>query len=194
MSQPTKINFKVYQGSTFREVLRWESSQKAYVPITNITKTAPVTITADNHGIPTGWRAKVLNSTGMKEINSEEYRVVTAVNANTVTINSINALSYSTYLGGGVLEYNQPVDLAGFTARMQLRQKLESTDVIYEMTTENGGITINNLTKTIELLILANTTETFSFNTAVYSLELVSGSEVVPFIGGNLTLVREVTR
>jgi hypothetical protein len=42
MTAPTKANLKIYQGSTFREVFRWESYTKVYVPITGISKTAPV--------------------------------------------------------------------------------------------------------------------------------------------------------
>ena len=59
MTAPVKTNFKIYQGSTFTEVLRWESYTKVYKTITNITKTAPVVITAIGHGMPVGWRAKV---------------------------------------------------------------------------------------------------------------------------------------
>ena len=38
------------------------------------------------------------------------------------------------------------------------------------------------------------TNAAFTFKTAVYSLELVRGSVVTPFIYGNLTLEAEVTR
>lgn len=194
MTSPTKINFKVYQGSTFRETLRWESSTKVYAPITNISKTAPVVITAASHGVPVGWRFKVTGALGMKEINSDNYYIATASDTNTITVNSINALNYTSYTGSGVLEYNQPVDLAGYTARMQIRTKLDSDAVVHELTTENGGIVINNSTKTIELSIPASTTETFNFTTGVYSIELVNGSEVTPFANGSITLVKEVTR
>lgn len=194
MASPTKINFKVYQGSTFQETLRWESSTKVYSQITNITKTAPMVVSATSHGVPQGWRTKISGAQGMKEVNTGEYITATSVTSDTITFNSVNALGYTTYTGGGVLEYNQPVDLAGFTARMQIRQKLEDTTIIKELTTENGGIVINNTTKTITLNISATDTAAFSFQTAVYSLELVSGAVVTPFAGGTMTLVKEVTR
>ncbi len=195
MAAPVKLNFKIYQGSTFREVLRWESSTKTYVNISAISKTAPVVVTAVDHGAPVGWRAKVTGVQGMKEINdAENYRVITATAANTVTINSINATNYTTYTSGGVLEYNTPVDLAGYTARMQIRPTLTSTTIIQELTTANGGVVIDNVLKTITILISASQTTLLNFSTAVYSLELVAGTEVVPFCGGNVTLVPEVTR
>jgi hypothetical protein len=130
----------------------------------------------------------------MKEANMTDPVIATSVTDNSITFNSVNALNYTTYTGGGVLEYNQPVDLAGFTARMQIRAKLEDTAVIKELTTENGLIAINNTTKTITLNISATDTAAFSFQTAVYSLELVNGAVVTPFANGTMTLVREVTR
>lgn len=61
MPSPIKLNLKVYQGATFREPLRWESSTKVYKPISGITKSAPIVINAVGHGIPVGWRTKVTN-------------------------------------------------------------------------------------------------------------------------------------
>lgn len=194
MASPTKLNFKVYQGSTFQETLRWESSTKVYSQITNISKTAPMIVTATSHGVPQGWRIKITGALGMKEVNTGEYITATSVTSDSITFNQVNALGYTTYTGGGVLEYNQPVDLAGFTARMQIRARLEDATVIKELTTENSGIVINNTTKTIQLNISATDTAAFSFQTAVYSLELVNGSVVTPFAGGSLTLIKEVTR
>lgn len=194
MAAPIKLNLKIYQGSTFRQVLRWESSTKVYAPITNISKSAPVVITAPNHGIPLGWRARVTNAGGMKEINSTEYSTVTSTTTDTVTFNQVNSLAYTTYTSGGVLEYNTPTDLANYTARMQLREKLTSDTVIYTLTTENGGVVFDNALKTITLYIPDSITTGFDFSSAVYGLELIHNAEVIPFAGGTITLQREVTR
>ncbi len=196
MSSPVKINFKIYQGKTFREVLRWESSTKAYVPITDISKSAPVVITAPNHNCPVGWRARIVGAGGMKEINSslDSYYLVTDVTTDTISFNAINSLQYSTYTGGGVLEYNQPVPITGYTGRMQIREKLDSPEVLLELTTENGGIVIDTQFNTITVNISAEQTSNLNFSLAVYELELVIGNIVVPFSVGNILLVREVTR
>jgi hypothetical protein len=195
MAGPTKLNLKIYQGSTFRETIRWESALKVYAPISNISKTAPMVVTAANHGVPVGWRTKISGALGMKEANTgDNYLVASEVAANTATFNSVNALNYTTYTGGGVLEYNQPVDLTGYTARMQIRSKLEDLTVLTELTTENNRILIDNTLKTITLTIPASVTAALNFQSAVYSLELVNGSEVTPFIGGTVSLVKEVTR
>jgi hypothetical protein len=191
---PSKLNLKIFQGSTFAEVLRWESSTKIYIPITGITKAAPVVITAPAHGIPVNWRTKVTNVVGMKEINSTDYYVVTAVANNSITLNDVNSLSYTAYTSGGVLEYNQPVDLAGYTARMQIREKVTSSTFIKELTTINGGIVIDNTAKTITINISATDTAALTFKSAVYSLELVTGGTVIPFVYGSVSLDTEITR
>lgn len=194
MASPIKLNLKVYQGSTFRQVLRWESATKVYVPITNITKSAPVTITAPAHGIPVGWRARVTNAGGMKEINQLDYNTVTSSTPDTVVFNQVNSLGFTAYTSGGVLEYNQPVSLTNYTARMQIREKLTSTTVIHTLTTENSGIVFDNVLKTITLVIPDEITTEFNFVSGVYSLELLVGGEVIPFAAGNVSLQREVTR
>jgi hypothetical protein len=195
MSDPIKLNLKIYQGSTFTQVLRWESSTRVYVPITQITKSAPVVITAANHNIPVGWRARVTNAGGMKELNLLDYNVVTSTTPTTVTFNQVNSLGFTAYTSGGVLEYNQPVPLVGLTARMQLREKLTSTAVLHELTTQNGGIVFDNTLKTITLTIPVAATTTFNFTSAVYALEFIDATGIViPFAKGNVLLEREVTR
>jgi hypothetical protein len=197
MTTPAKINFKVYQGSTFSEVLRWESPTKTYKNISAITQAAPMVITTTAaHGVPPNWRVKVTNVLGMTDINStDNYQVVTEVTSTTLTINAINSLSYKAYVSGGVIEYNQPIDLSGYTGRMQIRSDIDSATVIAELTTANGGVLIDNTLKTITLSIPATATAGFTFTTAVYDLELVSaGSQVTQFCGGVITLYKEVTR
>lgn len=196
MASPEKINFKIYQGSTFSEVLRWESAKKIYKNISGATKAAPCVLSCTGHGVPDGWRIKITNVGGMKELNdADNYQVATVLTADSIELNSVNAAGYTAYTSGGTLEYNDPHDLTGYTARMQIREKIDSTTTIKELTTENGGITINTSSKTILVVISATDTAAFTFGTAVYSLELVSsGNVVTPFATGTMTLVKEVTR
>ena len=196
--QPAKINYKVYQGSTFEESYRWESQTKVYVPISAISKTAPCVITTTGtHVLPVGWRFQVTGVTGMKDINttSDQFYLATGTTSTSITINEVNSSAYSTYTSGGVVEYNQPVDLANYSARMQLRETLDSTTVLHEATTANNQIVIDNTYKSITLTIPAATTQNFTFSTAVYSLELyTSTGRVVPFLTGSMKLNKEVTR
>ncbi len=191
---PSKVNFKIYQGSTFNEVLRWESLTKKYIPIVAAFKAAPLVINAVAHNMNAGWRAKITNAQGMTELNSLGYITATATTADTVTFNSVNAAGFKEYTTGGILEYNEPMSLTGVTARMQIRAKVTSTEIIDELTTENGMILVDNTLKKITILISAADTAAYTFKSAVYSLELISGTTVTPFIYGNLTLDNEVTR
>lgn len=195
--QPAKINYKVYQGSTFQEVYRWETQTKVYVPIQSISKAAPCVITtSQNHVLPNNWRFKVVGAGGMKEINNtgDTYHIATATTQNTITLNQVNSLQYTAHTSGGVVEYNEPVDLSTYSARMQIRETVDSTTTIYEATSQAGQIVLDNTYKTITITILGNVTSQFTFTTAVYSLELYNGNNVIPFLVGNLTLVPEVTR
>lgn len=201
MQQPAKLNYKVYQGSTFQETYRWESQTKVYVPISDISKSAPCTITTStNSNIPVGWRFRVTGVLGMKEINNtdtDSYYLATGVSGATVTINQVNSTGYTTYTSGGILEYNQPVDLTQYSARMQIRETVDSTSVIYEATSAAGQIVLDKVTaKTITITIPASITQTFTFDTAVYSVELFDSGTglVIPFLVGGLTLVKEITR
>ena len=195
MTAPAKVNLKMYQGSTFEEVFRWASSTKVYKPITSITKAAPAVITAAGHGTPAGWRFKVTNVTGMKEINSEsEYHTASEITTDTITINALNTLGYSTYTSGGVIEYNEPVSLTGYTARMQLRAKVSSEETLLELTTENGGIELDPIASTIKVIATATQTQALTFSSCVYSLEMVKSGKVTQLISGSISLEKEVTR
>jgi hypothetical protein len=198
MAAPAKINFSMYQGSTFNEVLRWESSRKIYKPITNITQAAPCVVTATAHGIPDGWRVKITNVGGMKEINSADvYHVITRLTDDDIELNAINSIAYTPYTSGGIVEYNEPVPLTGYTARMQLRTKIDDVTPIDEYTTVNGKLIISytpGQVATIQILVPATDTALYTFKTAVYSLELINDTTVVPFATGTITLVKEVTR
>jgi hypothetical protein len=197
--QPAKINYKIYQGSTFQESYRWESETKVYVPIQAVSKSAPCVITTQlDHDLPQGWRFRVVGAGGIKELNSvgESYYVATEVTDTTITINQVNSLQFTTYTSGGVVEYNQPVPLASYNARMQIRETVDSPEALYSTTSGVGGhLVVDQEYKTITISIPASVTQEFDFATAVYSLELYeSGGLVVPFLTGNLTLVPEVTR
>jgi hypothetical protein len=195
--QPAKVNYKIYQGSNFQQTYRWESQTKVYVPIQAIAKSAPCVITTSQlHQMPNNWRFKVVGAGGMKEINTsgDNYYIATETSGSTITINQVNSLLYTQYTSGGVVEYNQPVPLNNLSARMQLRESVDSNTVLYEATSAGGQIVLDNTNKTITITILGDVTSTFNFVTAVYSLELYNGNSVMPFLVGNITLVPEVTR
>lgn len=90
---------------------------------------------------------------------------------------------------------NNPIDLTGFTARMQIRASRTAAAFIHELTTGNGGITLGGVAGTIALLISDTDTAAFTFKTAVYDLELISaGGIVTRLLEGSVTLSKEATK
>lgn len=87
-----------------------------------------------------------------------------------------------------------PVDLTGYTARMQAKTShTAKCDPIFDITTENGGISVDD-EGNIDLLIEASETETFIAKEYVYDLELVAGSEVYRLVEGKFIVTPEVTK
>lgn len=87
-----------------------------------------------------------------------------------------------------------PINLTGYTARMQLRSSATSSTVILELTT-NSGITLGGAAGTITLTISATTMAGLTPGAYSYDLEMVSGSGVVtPLLKGVFTIAPEVTR
>ena len=89
-----------------------------------------------------------------------------------------------------------PVDLTGFTARMQIRPKITDPTIIATLTTENAGITFTDAVNgKFTMEISATDTSAMEFKNAVYDLEMVMpGGRVKRLFGGGVTLSPEVTR
>lgn len=87
-----------------------------------------------------------------------------------------------------------PVNLAGYTAAMQLRQNYNSEVADLTLTTANGGISIVGATGTITITATAVQTGLLDPGFYVYDLELTSGSNISRLIQGQLTVAEQVTR
>ena len=97
-------------------------------------------------------------------------------------------------------ENGNPVDLNGYTVRMQIREDYNSSII---RTFDNGGNGGFGLTTAegasekniITLTITATQTAAFAFDQARYDIELVSGAGVVTrLLQGKIKLSREVTK
>lgn len=88
-----------------------------------------------------------------------------------------------------------PINLTGYTARMQVRQKIADTNPLLSFTTENGAITLGGALGTIAITGLATLTDALTVKSGVYDLELVSpGGIVTRLIEGAVTITPQVTR
>lgn len=175
----TDKNLNLRVGKTQPLVLRCELDNIIYKNITGITQTAPARLTVPAHGLTDGWRVAVTNVKGMSDINAEanairtaDYKEATVVDADTITLNKVNAAGFKPYVSGGVLQYNEPMDLTDFAARMQIRNKKNGATLLLEMTTDNGMIAIDHSLKTVTIYFDAVDFTNVSWASGYYELEL----------------------
>lgn len=97
------------------------------------------------------------------------------------------------------------IDLTGFTARMQLREAIQSETAILSLTSnlqlDGTGINLsgsNGVTPlssgSIGIYISAYTSSLLTFNEAFYDLELEKAGEVTRLLEGKVKLSKNVTR
>ena len=87
-----------------------------------------------------------------------------------------------------------PVDLTGYTARMQAKVSYSSKcQPLFNITTENGGISVDD-EGNIDLLIDADETSNFIAKEYLYDLELVTLNQVYRIVEGKFIVTPEVTK
>ncbi|MBX7271128.1 hypothetical protein [Stutzerimonas chloritidismutans] len=189
--QPAKLDLHIVQGSTLRDTLRLMQPRYEYRPIAGLSG-SPLRLTVD-HGLPGNWLAWVEGVNGMQGVNRsarESPHRVTVVDASTLEINALSAFGLNP--SGGQLIYKPPVDLAGATARMQIREQVGGA-VLLELTTENDGLAIT-APGTITRTLSATQTAALAWTDAVYDLEVqYPDGTVQRYLQGAVTVSREVT-
>lgn len=207
----TTQDLTIQQGKTFSLVVRWETEPVIRKPITAISLAAGAPrLSVAAHGLTNDWRCYVTRAKGMTAINaqnnpprSDDYHPATVIDANTVELNDIdpvdaNGREWPAYDTGGFLCWNTPVDLTGYTARMDIKDKVGGTVLA---TTDAAlspldvlDIAIDTANKTITLSIEATDTDDFAWKTGVYDLEMVSATgKVTAILSGKVTVSKEVT-
>jgi len=114
-----------------------------------------------------------------------------------ITLYQGKTLSWSIIWGG-----DNPINVTGFTARMQLRTTLEAASVIAELTTENGCITMGGADGLVHIHMTAAQTAALKAGKGYWDLELVDTTDtdidplghVNQIQSGKYTIVREITR
>lgn len=89
---------------------------------------------------------------------------------------------------------DDPVNLTGYAAKMQVREKHTSPTAKLTLSTQDGTIVLGGLAGTILLLISDEITATVAAKEYVYDLELMSGGNVYRLIEGKFIVTPEVTR
>lgn len=189
----------IRQGSTFSRVLRWGAGPLVYKAITGISQGAPARVNAVGHGIPDGWQVAIVSVQGMTEINAphsppvpSDFVQATLVDSSHIDLNSVNSAGFTTYDSGGYVMFYTPVDLTGYTARMEIKDHIGGT--VLATFTSADAIAIDPTGCTITLTISATATAAYTWEDGVYDLELVSpGGVVTALLCGDVHLREEVT-
>lgn len=88
---------------------------------------------------------------------------------------------------------NNPRNFSGYTGRMQVRRRISDVDVLVELTTENGRMTLGS-DGVINLILTATETSAIT-DEGVYDIELEDSAGVVErLLEGSFFLTKEVTR
>lgn len=115
------------------------------------------------------------------------------------TIASSNSTSFTVtngatgiYISGGIATV--PMNLLGYTARLQVRSLPNDPTAVLTLTTENGGISITALTGLVEVHATATQTGAIDAGTYVYDIEIVNGAIVTRLAQGQVVVSPQVTR
>lgn len=87
-----------------------------------------------------------------------------------------------------------PVDLGGYSARLQVRKTHSSKNPVIDINTNNGGITVDE-NGVIAFIVTATETAQIPSGTYVYDLEIISTNNTISrLIEGKFEITPEVTR
>lgn len=88
-----------------------------------------------------------------------------------------------------------PLNLVGYTGRMQVRPTIDSSTILVTATTAGGEIIINGPSGIVEVTIGADVTTTYTWLVGYYDLEvLTTAANVIRLAEGFAALKKEVTR
>lgn len=90
---------------------------------------------------------------------------------------------------------NIPVDLTGYSARLQVRENHYSSETLLDISSPDNGMSLGGSAGTIDILVSASDTSNIPAGNFLYDLELESsGGEVSRIIEGSFIVTPEVTR
>jgi len=182
-------NITILQGATWSLPIRKTEALQSVSSMTISSST--VTCVVNSHDFAVG--DKVFVSGADQDVYDGVQTILSVVDDNTFTYD----VSYTTIPSSpatGTIKVGRIVDLTGFTARMQARLSTFDDATLFDLTTENGGITIDGVNGLVTCSLTASESSLLDFSEGVYDLEIVSGSDVERLLQGKVKLSREVTK
>ena len=198
----------IRKGKTFTHLLRYGVEPFIYKAITEIQQSAPVRIKAVGHGLVNGWPVAVVSAGGMTQLNAEndppeppEFQQATVVDADYIELNRVNASRFKLYTSGGYLQFYTPIDLAGGTARMVVKTKVDGDTIASSVAAHitDGALPIaaalDNVLKTILFLFTDEVTGAITNKAAVFECEFEDSAGAVHYLdSGTIDFTAEVAK
>jgi hypothetical protein len=178
----------------------WYGAGKICKLVEDITPGCPTSVNITAHGIPSGSEFPVFIShvKGATRANTKPTQPVVATYIDVDNFFIDKDTVGQTYTAStGLLTYFAPTDLTSYTARMQIRESRDSTVIIADLTSASGDIAIDAALGKITVTITAAATALYTFDTAVYDLEVIDDSVepvVTRIVEGEIELCKEVTK
>lgn len=198
-----KLTLSARLGASADIALRLETTNLRFAAIGGMSKSAPLRVTAPNHGILDQWYAAIVDAKGMTQMNAvdansirdAEFHQVTLVDADHVDFNGISSALFSTYTSGGYLAYYAPLDLSAYTgARMDIKRKVGGA-VELSLSTTAGTMSIDAATSTVSIALDETDLSALSARDYVFDIELirVGGIDAICSAESVFSVLPEVT-
>jgi len=89
----------------------------------------------------------------------------------------------------------RPIDLTGYSARMQVRADAASQVVLLELTTDNSGVVLAGKTGVVSLYVSVQGTANLGWQKGVYDVKLTAPSgEVFNLVAGTVSVSPSITK
>ncbi|MGH8562716.1 MAG: ubiquitin-activating E1 FCCH domain-containing protein [Gammaproteobacteria bacterium] len=180
------MNIEIPRRAGLDRTLTYRRSPTVKRAITAISKADPGKVTAPGHGFLSGATVFITRLKGMEQGANRAYTVA-VLDADNFTI-GIDTSAYDPYVSGGVADNGKPVDLTGYTARMQFRAKETDASPALDLTTSNGGVFLGGTAGTIRFVITAAQAIALTLTQGVHEFDLIdSAGAVRKFFEGAFT-------
>lgn len=193
----SKLNITIEQGATYNLGFNWYGAGKLCKLIEGLTPGCPTLISIASHGLPSTSVTPVYVShvQGAKRANTDGKPVkATYVDSGSFYIDA-DTVGQTYKANTGLVTWFAPTDLTGYTARMHIRENIDDTTAIVELTSVGGDITLSPTDGRIEVKIDDTATAAYDFDEAVYDLEVEDAAgDTTRLLYGTVTLSKEVTR
>ncbi|MGC1549380.1 MAG: hypothetical protein WA777_12695 [Rhodanobacter sp.] len=190
----------IFTGTSFQYVYQWLGTPPIHQPISAVQPGWPTIVTVANHGITGRVPVWVTNVRIPRALNTDgpygcKPWYATVMDANTLALDVNTGFDQEPYLGNGILTNLPLTNLTGYTADLQVRASAANPNILLELSTANGGVTLDVATGEITLAATPAQTLALLFQQGMYDLFLTSPTGVVTRLAyGNVNVITSVTQ